>query len=326
MEKDHVLLVAVGGIGFRHFQALLNCRSDFELHVVDVSEAAIERAKTYEKEQKNRKLIHYYTAISEIEPSLYFRLAIIATSSLVRREVFEELVKGHPVETVLFEKVLFPKVRDYAEVGAILKEKHIAAYVNCARRVQSIYRKLREDLGGARLIQAQIRGGNWGLACNSIHMIDLFAYLSGADTQFVTCNSALLENRIYDSKRRGYIEFYGKLAGRIGENTTYLIECNHSEAPNLIELFTDTDYYCIDEAGGQITVQSLNSGELTEHHFQMSYVSRTTSEIADGLLRGEPVELTRFEESARLHIPLLKEFLNKRNEIQGKEDEICPVT
>ena len=47
----NVLLIAVGGIGFRHFQALLNCESDFELHVLDLNTDTIERAKAYAAEQ-----------------------------------------------------------------------------------------------------------------------------------------------------------------------------------------------------------------------------------------------------------------------------------
>lgn len=326
MNKNHVLLVAVGGIGFRHFQALLNCRSDFELHVVDISEAAVERARSYEKEQESGRTVHYYTSISEIESSIGFRIAIIATSSLIRRTVFEELIARYAVEMILFEKVLFPRVKDYEEVGAKLKENHISAYVNCTRRVHTIYQELRDEVRRAKRIHAQIKGGNWGLACNSIHIVDLFAYLSSDDLQAITCNGTLLENQIFESKREGYIEFYGKLTGKIGKKTTYLIECGHDDTAVLIELFTDKAYYCIDEDSGRMTVQSLNGGELMERYFEISYVSQTTAQVVDMLLQGQPVELTSYEESAMLHIPILREFLKKRNEIQGKEDEVCLIT
>ena len=42
-----VLLVGLGGIGFRHFQAILNCKSDIELYAVDVEDRAIDRAREY---------------------------------------------------------------------------------------------------------------------------------------------------------------------------------------------------------------------------------------------------------------------------------------
>ena len=326
MNKENVLLIAVGGIGFRHFQALMNCQSDFVLYVVDVSREALEQARSYAEEQKSQRWIRYYSTVSEIESSVCFRIAIIATSSLVRRSVFEELITGFPVETIIFEKVLFPKVEDYDAVERLLEENHVVAYVNCPRRLLDIYRNLREKVCLSGKLHAQIKGNNWGLACNSIHMLDLFAYLSASDPEYVTCSGSLLEDSIYDSKRKGYIEFYGKLTGKIGEKTTYLIECGHGEPSSLIELFTDTTYFCIDEGNGLLTAQELNSGELVKQNFRLSYVSQTTTQVIDRLLSGQEIGLTRYEESKLLHIPILREFIRKRNEIRGKEDELCPIT
>ena len=68
----NVLLIAVGGIGFRHFQALLNCESDFELHVIDINTDTIERAKAYAAEQVNHKTIHYYASVGELEKASCF--------------------------------------------------------------------------------------------------------------------------------------------------------------------------------------------------------------------------------------------------------------
>lgn len=326
MAKDNVLLIAVGGIGFRHFQALLNCESEFELHVVDISEDAVKRAKTYEEEHSSGKQVHYYDSVSELAPLLNIQVAIIATSSLARRTVFEELISRCKVKTVIFEKVLFPQLRDYEEVGLLLKKNNIAAYVNCVRRVQNVYQELRKELRCSERLCAQIRGGDWGLACNAVHMVDLFAYLSPVKFENITCNGSLLENQIYDSKRNGYIEFYGKLTGKIGDKTTYLLECSHGKASILIELFTDKAYYCIDESNGLMTIQSLNGGKLTEKHFSASYVSQTTTQIVDTLLKTGTSELTGYAESVKFHKPILREFLHKKNEILGRDDKVCPIT
>lgn len=326
MTKDNVLLVAVGGIGFRHFQALLNCESEFELHVVDISEDAVNRAKSYGEEQNSGKQVHYYGSVSALAPQLNIQIAIIATSSLARRTVFEELVSRCNVKTVIFEKVLFPRLKDYEEVGSLLKENNIAAYVNCVRRVQNVYQELRKEIRCSERLCAQIKGGDWGLACNAIHMVDLFAYLSPIEFEYITCNGSLLENQIYNSKRNGYIEFYGKLTGKIGDRTTYLLECSHGKASILIELFTDSAYYCIDESNGLMTIQSLDSGKFTEKHFLTSYVSQTTTKIVDTILKTGTSELTGYAESVKFHKPILREILHKKNEILGRDDKVCPIT
>ncbi len=322
----NVLLIAVGGIGFRHFQALLNCESDFELHVININTDTIERAKAYAAEQVNHKTIHYYASVGELEKASCFQIAIIATSSLPRRAVFEELIAHCVVRTVIFEKVLFPSPDDYEEVGRLLRERKMDAYVNCARRVQTVYRKLREELRSAKRLCACIRGTDWGLACNSIHMLDLFAYLSSSDTERISCNGCLLEEQIFESKRKGYIEFYGKLTGKIGETTSYLMECGHGPSRDVFEFFTEKTYYYVNESEGLLITQDLEGGEPIKQYFELAFVSQTTTWVVDRLLRGEAIELTGFAESARLHLPILREFLKRQNKIQGSESSICPIT
>jgi len=326
MKKENVLIVAVGGIGFRHFQALLNCQSDFNLHVVDVDHEAIERARAYAEEQARGRTVYYYASVDEIALSTRFEAAIIAMSSLARRAVFEELVARCTVRTVIFEKFLFPSLNDYLEVGNLLRQRHITAYVNCARRIQDLYGELRERTRHSKRLHVQVRGSNWGLACNSIHMVDLAAWLSPGNTEPVSCNGNLLENKIYDSKRKGYIEFYGKLTGRIGENTTYMIECDHGQAKTLIELFTETDYYCINELDGFMIEQSMDGGDPTVRYFEPLLVSKTSTQVVERLMHEHPIELTSYEDSVRFHVPILQEFLKKQNKIQGRESDICPIT
>lgn len=324
--KNKVLLVAVGGIGFRHFQALLTCKSDFELHVVDVSIAAIERAKEYAEGQTHDKIIYYHASVSELEETSLFQLAIIATSSLQRREVFEEITARCIVQTLIFEKVLFPSIDDYEKVERLLKEKHITAYVNCTRRVQPVYKSLHEELLHAKSLCAHVKGSNWGLACNSIHMIDLFAYLISANLERVSCNGSLLEKKIFNSKRKGYIEFYGKMTGSIGDNISYLIECDHGEAELVIELTTESDHYSINESDGVMIKRHLHGGKPIEQHFEFLLVSQVTAYVADKLLQGKPVGLVSYEDSAKLHLPILRELLKTQNEILKSESTVCPIT
>jgi len=323
---DNVLLVAVGGIGFRHFQALLNCRSEFNLYVVDINPVVVQRAKDYASSQRKKKDILYFSSISEIDRLVSFRLAIIATSSLPRRAVFEGIVAQHAVETVIFEKILFPKLRDYAEVGAILEQKNIRAYVNCARRLSPGYQALREELRNAGNIYFRASGSNWGLACNAIHMIDLADFLTSNHGKTVLCNGALLEDQLFESKRNGYTEFYGSLLGRLGNQTDFHIECVHGQSPFVIELHTTTAYYRIEEGADCITKIGLDSGSAIRTPLSISFISQTTTEVVDQIFAGQPAGLIDYSESARLHVPILREFIKKRNFILGREEEICPIT
>lgn len=327
MKSNQVLLIAVGNIGFRHFQALLNCRSAFTLHVVDINNTAVAHAKAYAADHANDREIHYYASLAEIPPQVAFHTAIIATSSLPRRAILEELVSLHTVKNVIFEKVLFPRVEDYSAVDLLLDKMGITAYVNCVRRMSVSYAALRDELAGAKNLFFSIRGGDWGLACNCIHIVDLFAFLAGtSQNASIFCSGTLLEDELFQSKRSGYIEFYGRLVGKLGERALFSIECGHGPIPQEIEIHTDTAYYCIREADGTILSQQLDSAAANMRSLDLPLVSQSTTQAVDRLFEGRPAGLTNYKESAKLHLAFLREFIKKRNALLETEDDLCPIT
>ena len=49
----------------------------------------------------------------------------------------------------------------------------------------------------------------WGLGCNTIHFLDLFGFF--LKTNKIKVSHSNLDNKIYKSKREGYLEFKGSL-------------------------------------------------------------------------------------------------------------------
>lgn len=94
----------------------------------------------------------------------------------------------------------------------------------------------------------------------------------------------------------------------------------------MFEFFTEKTYYYVNESEGLLITQDLEGGEPIKQYFELAFVSQTTTWVVDRLLRGEAIELTGFAESARLHLPILREFLKRQNKIQGSESSICPIT
>lgn len=320
----NVLLIAVGGIGFRHFQAVINCKEPIDLYVVDISEEALARAREYADTLTTKPNIVYSKDISGIPEHIH--VAIIATSSLPRRKVFEELVATHKVDSVIFEKIMFPKLEDYDAVQKILDEKHIRAHVDCPARLYDIYHQIREESIGCKYFTAVMRGSNWGLACNAIHLIDQVAFMAGVDTKKVVC-SGYLEDDIVASKRKGYVEFFGKLIGNIGERCSFVIECDRKDNPVTFEFFTDKAYYYVNEVEGVLkkVINGEQDGGLVER-IVIPFVSQLTNISVDGLLRGEAIDLASYAETRPLHEALLRTFLSHMNKVQGTESELCPIT
>lgn len=322
--KKNVLLIAVGGIGFRHFQAILNCKEDINFYVVDISADALKRAKDYADTIDKKPDIFYSQDTSTLPEHIH--VAVIATASLPRRNVFESLVAEHTVDNVIFEKVLFPKLEDYEAVQKILEEKKIRAHVDCPARFYDVYNKIKAESKDCKYFTAVMKGSNWGLACNAIHLVDQVAFMAGANTKEISC-SGDFEEAILESKRKGYIEFFGKLIGSIGSKCSFVIECDHNDTPLAFEFFTDKAYYYVNEGAG-IYKKVLNGQQnsIITETITIKYVSQLTNLSVDGLLKNEPIALVSYNETRPLHEALLKTFLSHMNRVNGTDDDLCPIT
>lgn len=320
----NVVLIAVGGIGFRHFQAILNCEQEIHFYVVDISKDALIHAKEYADSIKTNKEITYLQDVSEIPE--HIDVAVIATASLQRRSVYENLVAEHKVDYIIFEKMLFPKMEDYEAVGNSLAQSGIKAYVDCTARMYDFYKQIKEENKGSKYFNAFMKGSNWGLACNAIHLVDQVAFMAGAETRQIACSTEL-EDEIVESKRKGYVEFFGKIIGNIGENCSFVIECDHKDNPLEFEFFTEKAYYYVNEsAGAMVKVLKGQSSNIERIPIKISYVSQLTNINVDKLLTGKEIDLTTYEESRPLHESLLKAFLVHMNKVNDTDTDLCPIT
>lgn len=320
--KKNVLIVGLGGIGYRHFQAVLKCKSDVVLYAVDISLEAIEKAKKYKIESGYEKEVLFYDDVRKIQ-NKYFDVTIIATSSKIRRNIFEQILNNNTLRYVILEKVLFNDLSDYKIVEEMIKKNNITVYVNCSGRQNLDYQKLRETLINAKYYKFIYRGSDWGLACNSIHKIDIIAFLTNYEGKDVKLDGHLLEDKIYESKRQGYKEFYGCFTGIMGKNIEFIFECNHGNAPCILDIYTDKEFYSIREGDKIIICDESGS---REEPFELEYISNTSTTVVDNLLNNKKVFLTTYEESINYHIPMLEIFIEAQKRITGEDKNICDIT
>ena len=93
---------------------------------------------------------------------------------------------------------------------------------------------LQKELEDAHDIEFHTYGGNWGFACNCIHMLDAVCMISGSDQ--LRIESVQLEDKVVDSKRQGYKEVFGIVSGRCGKCHNFTISCydNHLYSETVI--------------------------------------------------------------------------------------------
>lgn len=314
----NIAIVGVGALGRRHLQSMLELSDEYRIYAVEVIEETLNNLK---KEFDDRVI--FCSEIRELPKEI--EVVVIATSSNVRRMVFEQIVSHSKVKSIIFEKVLFQRAEDYEIVNNILREQNIKAWVNCARREWPSYQALKDKLSDNRKMAISITGGDWGLACNGIHMLDLIQYLS-------CCQDCVIDNvRLLDgvvpSKRKGFYEVHGSINGNCGRCEDFQIICiNESTLPLQISITTESARYVISEEKQMIQIASENSGWNWENEkFPIKFQSQLTKKVIEEIVMEGKCELPEYNESMELHLkfiePLMIHFAKRNMEVG-----LCPIT
>lgn len=321
MKRIDIAIIGVGALGKRHLESVLKSSWPMDVYCVDVNAHALD-GFAWENTFGNKEL-HFCTDVSQLPKSLDWTL--FAMSSAGRREMFDAVISKTTVPYIVFEKVLFQREADYGHVAAKLSEFGIKAWVNCARRVQDCYRQLKDEMSTVHEFEVHVSGGEWGLACNGIHMLDLVEFLSGDRATEVTELNLL--DVIVDSKRKGYKEVYGSLAGHSGRCRNFSITCyRESRMPVRVDIVSGLSRIQIEEGRGLKTVASVDKQFVSEElPFKLKYQSQLTQEVLESIVSSGDCGLPSFADSSRLHLQFLRPLMTFF-ENHGMEKGVCPIT
>lgn len=320
MTTTNIAIIGAGQLGSRHLQGLKKAHIPMNIYVLDASTESLGICEQrYEEIPENDLIgkIAFTTQWDEIPAPI--DIAIVATGSKPRCAIIHELVEKHQCRMLILEKFLFPKMSDYDDITNLFQNNKVRAWVNCSRRYFACYQKLRDILVDDGPLTFILEGKNWGLCCNSIHQIDLFAYLSGAKQITFDCSG--IDPTLYESKRAGYIEMTGTIKG-VADNGSNL----------QISSFAEFD------GVGKLSIKSLHHGveifeglnkmiiDGAEEPMNMSYQSDLTGKYVEDLLSRHSLPLASYEESASLHQQILPHFLHIYNQLKGIDSDLCPIT
>ena len=315
----NIVIVGVGALGKRHLSSIMNSEMEKNIYCVDINENALDTIPAY---AENR--ISLVKRIVDL-PKIEFDFALFSMSSKGRREMYDELVNHTKINNILFEKVLFQRVDDYRHVLEDLEKRRIKAWVNCSRRQMESYQNLRKRVEGSSYMEIQISGGEWGMACNTIHMLDMITFVSGDKN--IKIDRTYFFPFIADSKRAGYKEVYGIISGGGKNIKSFSISCiPDCRIPRKIEITTENGRFNVREDLGKLfyTDADHEYQEKTED-FEIPYQSQMTQFVMEDIIKTGTCKLTSFEESAFLHLMLLDPLINFFEE-NGMEKGICPIT
>lgn len=325
----NIVIIGGGQLGSRHLQGLSLLNGISNIFVIDPSEDALKVAqKRLDEVPEKIKGNHYFYFNDYKDLPNSIDLAIIATNSDVRKKVLVQLISKFSVKSLVLEKFLFQIESDFYEIKKIVSEQKIKAWVNCPRRIYPDYIKLKKYLNNTKIIEFNIYGSAWSLASNSIHMIDLFAYLTNC-TNYTFSKINLLPE-LFENKRKGFIEFNGIIHGGFVNGPIFRICSYPAGNENLIiEVITDNSIIKIDESKKKIVKQQKKDfcWEILTEEFNICYQSQLTQIVADQILAKNYCALPSINEAIKLHIPLFNIFLNHLKIIKNDMSiNLCPIT
>ena len=326
VSLNKIAVIGAGQLGSRYLQGLAQSNVDIAIEVVEPFEQSRKVAKErYEEIESNPNVsnITFFESLDSLSSDL--DVVIVSTNSDVRSSIVKELLSKKSVQYIVLEKVLFQTVEEYNEVEQLLKETGTKCWVNHPRRMFPFYQTLKKEFENAGQINYMVKGGAWGMGCNSLHFLDHLSYLSGASE--LTIDQSALHPHVYEAKRSGFVEFNGVLNGMLGENT-FSLYCAEAYVPTTINITSDTFTMFIDEANGYMRIaRKSKEWKWEELNEKIVYFQSELSHVlVEQLLSTGESDLPKYEEAVKLHIPFVKALLTHMEKVEGKAFSLCPIT
>ena len=323
----HIVIIGAGQLGSRHLQGLSRIDRAIQISVFDPDKSSLETAKNRYREMPANSFVQsisFFESLTALNSDV--DVAIVATHSEVRRKVVEELLEQVGVRFLILEKVAFQSVEDFQDVIDLLEKNGTKAWVNCTRRMYPFYKTLKQGLCSGEKVYMHVTGGGWGLASNSIHMLDLFAFLTGENE--IILDGSDIDRGVQESKRNGFIELSGNLRGETNSGCRVsLLDCKNAKTPDVILISNANSSVIILEGSSKaLQVQEGSNCEWEEVTFQIPLQSQLTCLAVQQILDTGESDLPTQEESFVLHKPMLELFNRHLEKYTGRHYERIPIT
>lgn len=321
-EGPRVLLVGAGQLGSRYLEGLKSVSKPLDVTVIDPSVDALALAE-HRWDQVGPARQHprpvFWSSIGEaIErgPAAY-DLGIVSTGARHRLGAVEAIVAGTTIRHWVLEKVLAQSSCDVRAIEELVGSGS-AAFVNTCRRMMPGYVAMKDMV--VPPLSVKILGGEWGLASNAIHFIDMVAWMTGSSLSDVTAESDGVP--WHQTKRVGYYDMTGQVNATFVDGSDLAMVASQHEGQLTISIIDGAgSRWDLDQASG---VARSGRGQTMRVDFELQ--SAMTPRLVSKLVATGSCDLTTLEESARIHGPLLDALLHDWNAATGRSDSHVPIT
>lgn len=279
-----ICVIGVGNIGMRYVQGISKTFPNAELVLIDCD------ARLKELAQLGLGNVVLLPSLDDIQGSL--DLMVVSTSCESRLAIYKRCLELNP-KYIILEKYLFKSREEYEECLSLTR---VPTFVN-----QWMYGSKTFDCLFEKDVQSvELKGSGWGLACNSVHWMDIFKRHLNITHLQVGAGTVISE--VFSSKRPGYEEIFGELVfeDRDSDKTFTLIDMPDPSLVNKQEITVDGKVYIFDYS-------KIIDGEEVLSHFP--YFSELIGGIVGEILEHGSCHLPLLEESISQHL-LIEDILD----------------
>lgn len=320
MKPHRILISGAGQIGSRHLQGLAHCRIPLQIYVQDPSFESLKLAQERWDEMAGTAnglhAVSFHGALEGLPETI--DLAIVATAAHIRSLVVEQIANQAQVRFWVLEKVL---AQSEVALDAIIEAVGCdsRAWVNTPRRMLDWHKTIKSHLPQGRSLTLHVKGGAWGLACNSIHFLDMFAWFTSETLQDI--DTSQLKTQWIEAKRAGNWEVMGTVIAKFSGGSIAHLSVDQSEVFYRFELSVDKQVWHIDEdVGTAIRTDGLClPGRLP-------FQSEVTATLVESILKGGTCELPTLQESAVIHKVFIRRLLEHWQRNMDPKAVLLPIT
>lgn len=296
-----ILILGGGQLGSRYLQGLLKHHTALRIYVLDPWQASLDLSTQRMNEVAAKgadHIVSFHQNYSNIPAD--FDLAIVATTADVRPDAVRQIVSRGRVRYWVLEKVLAQSEHGLQQLAESISGA-TRTWVNTPRRTMPWHREIKAKLGCPSPIEMSVTGGEWNMASNAIHVIDLLAWWTGESLQELS--TELLEPEWRESKRKGFFEVSGTLIATFSGGSKMRLCSSHDLTGQPVTISvagTDGATWTLRESSGfaQRSDGLVVPGECTPQSIL------TTNLVDDILARGQ-CDLPSFDESLAMHRVLI---------------------
>ncbi len=289
-----VLISGAGQLGSRYLQGLAHCRLPLQIHVQDNHEASLDRAKQRWHEvlgQESHHEVSFHTSLDRLPWQI--DIAIVATAADVRPQVVGEIASRSTVRYWVLEKILAQSKSGLDEITLSVKGCS-GAWVNTPRRMMPWHHQIKSKLGLDKPMTLKVEGGLWGLACNAVHFLDLFAWWTGET--FCEIRIDHLDQNWFESKRQGFWEVTGTLEARFSGGSLALLSAREDGGAISMVVNDAHKAWQINETEG---VARCTDG--IEIPGRLTFQSELSAALVESILERGSCDLPTLDESVAIH-------------------------